>query len=53
MELSSKILEQIAFDTKPKIEQHILIVLDKSTNEEHLSQSLQTNRNNLKKLILF
>ena len=43
MELPSKLLEQIAFITRPKIEEHMLIVMDKSTHEEHLSQSLQTN----------
>ena len=43
MELPSKLLEQIAFTTRAKIEEHMLIVLDKSTQEEHLSQPLQTN----------
>ena len=43
MELPSKILKQIAFNTRPKIEEHILIVMDKSTHEEHLFQPLQTN----------
>ena len=42
MELPSKSLEQIAFNTRPKIEEHMLIVKDKSTHEEHLSQPLQT-----------
>ena len=43
MELPSKLLEQIAYNTKPKIEEHMLIVMDKSTHEEHLSHPLQTN----------
>ena len=43
MELPIKLLEQIAFNTRPKIEEHILIVMDKSTDEEHLSQPLQNN----------
>ena len=43
MELPSKLLEQIAFNTRPKNEEHMLVVLDKSTHEEHLSQPLQTN----------
>ena len=43
MELPSKILEQIAFNTRPKVEEHMLIVMDKSTHEEHLAQPLQTN----------
>ena len=40
MELPSKLLEQIPFDTRPKIEEHILIIMDKSTQEEHLIQPL-------------
>ena len=43
MELPSKILKQIAFNTRPKLEEHMLIVMDKSTHEEHLSQKLQIN----------
>ena len=43
MELPSKLLEQLAFDTRQEIEEHILNFLDKSTHEEHLSQPLQTN----------
>ena len=48
MELPNKLLEQIAFNRRPKIEEHKLIVMDKSTHEEHLSQPLQTKKNNLK-----
>ena len=48
MELPSKLLEQIAFNTRPKIEEHMLIVKDKSTLEEHLSQALQTNNKQFK-----
>ena len=44
MELPSKLLEQIAYNTRPKIEEHMLIVMDKSTHEEHLSQPLQTKK---------
>ena len=51
MELPSKLLEQIAFNTRAKIEEHILIVMDKSTHEEHLSQPLQTNNNQFKSAI--
>ena len=43
MELPSKLLEQIAFNTRAKIEEHMLMFMDKSTHEEHLSQPLQTN----------
>ena len=44
MELRSKLLEQIAFNTRPKIEEHMLIVMDKRTHEGHLSQPLQVKR---------
>ena len=43
MELPSKILERIAFNKRPKIEEYMLVFTDKSTHEEHLSQPLQTN----------
>ena len=48
MELPSKLLKQIAFNTRPKIEEHILIIMNKSTHEEHLYQSLQTNNKQFK-----
>ena len=48
MELPSKILEQIAFNTRPKLEERMLIVLDKSTHEEHLAQPLQINNRQFK-----
>ena len=51
--LPSKLLEQIAFNTRPKIEEHMLIVMDKSTHEEHLSQPLQTNNKQFKIAITF
>ena len=53
MELPSKLLEQIAFNTRPKIEEHLLIVMDKSTHEEHLSQPLQTINKQFKIAISF
>ena len=53
MELPSKLLEQIAFNTRPKIEEHMLIVMDKSTHEEHLFQPLQTNNKQFKIAITF
>ena len=43
MELPNNLLEQTAFNTRLKIEEHMFIVMDKSTQEEHLSQPLQTN----------
>ena len=53
MELPSKLLEQIAFNTRPKIEEHMLIIMDKSTHEEHLSQALQTNNKQFKIAVTF
>ena len=53
MELPSKLLEQIAFSTRPKIEEHMLIVMDKSTHEEHLYQPLQTNNKQFKIAVTF
>ena len=53
MELPSKLLEQIAFNTRPKIEEHMLIVMDKSTHEEHLFQPLQTNNKLFKIAVTF
>ena len=44
MEIRSKLLEQIAFNTRPKSAEHMLVVIDKSTHEEHLSQPLQTQK---------
>ena len=48
MELPSKLLEQIAFNTRPKIEEHMLIVMNKSKHEEYLSQPQQTNKKEFK-----
>ena len=53
MELPSKLLEQIAFNTRRKIEEHMLIVMDKSTHEEHLSQPLQTKNKQFKIAVTF
>ena len=53
MECPSKFLEQIAFNTRSKIEEHMLIVMDKSTHEEHLSQPLQTNNKQFKIAVTF
>ena len=53
MEHPSKLLEQIAFNTRPKIEEHMLIIMDKSTHEEHLFQPLQTNNKQFKIAITF
>ena len=53
MELSTKILEQIAFKTRSKIEEHILIVINKSTHEENLSQPIQTTNKQFKIAVTF
>ena len=53
MGLPSKLLEQIAFNTRPKIEEHMLIIMDKSTQEEHLIQPLQTNNKKIKIAVTF
>ena len=53
MELPSKLLEQIAFNTRPKIEEHMLIVMNKSTHEEHLFQPLQTYNKQYKIAVTF
>ena len=38
MELPSKLPEQIAFNARPKSEEHMLNVTNKSIHEEHFSQ---------------
>ena len=53
MELPCKLLEQIAFNTRRKIEEHMFIVMDKSTHEEHLAQPLQTNNKHFKLAVTF
>ena len=53
MELPSKLLKQIAYNTTPKIEEHMLIIMDKSTHEEHLFQPLQTNNKHFKIAVTF
>ena len=47
MELLSKLLEQIAYNTRSKISENMLNIMDKPTHEEHLSQPLQTNNKHL------
>ena len=53
MELPSILLEQRAFNTRPKIEEHMLLVMDKSTHKEHLHQPLQTNNKQFKRAVTF
>ena len=53
MELPSKLLEQIAFNTRRKIEEHMLIVMDESTHEDHLSQPLQMSNKQFELAVTF
>ena len=48
MELSNKLLEQIAFNRRPKTEEHMLVVTDKSTHEELYRNHYKLIFNNLK-----
>ena len=53
MKLASKLLEQIAYNTRPNLEEHLLVVLDKRTHEDHLSQPLKTNNKQFKIAVTF
>ena len=48
-----KMLEQNAFITKPKIEELMLLVFDKFTHEEHLSQQIQIINIYFTKAVIF
>ena len=52
-DVPSKLLEQIVFNTISKTEEHVLIIMAKSTLEEHLSQPLQTNHKQFKIAVTF
>ena len=53
MDLPSKIVEQMAFNTRPRSEEHMLIVVEKSNHEEHQSQPQQTNNKKIKTVVTF
>ena len=53
MELPSKFLEQIVFNTRTKVEEHMLIFMDKSTHGEHSYQPLQTIKKQFKLAVTF
>ena len=53
MELPSKLLERIVLTMGHKRDEHMLIVMDKSTHEEHLCQPLQTNDKHFKIAVSF
>ena len=48
MELPSKLLQQILFNTRSKIEEDMLIVINKSTHEENLFHFLQSIKKQFK-----
>ena len=50
---STKILGQSAYNTRSRIEEKFLVLMDKSTHEEHLSQPLQTNNKQFKIAVTF
>ena len=52
-ELPSKLVEQLALNTRPKTEEQMLVVMDKSIDEENLSQSLQTNNKQFETAVNF
>ena len=51
LELPCKVLKQIAFITRPKIEENVLIFMDRSSHEDYLSQPLKTNSKQFLKAI--
>ena len=51
--IPSKLLEQIAYNTRSKIGEHMLITMNKSTHEEHLYQPLQTKNKQFKIAVTF
>ena len=53
MELPSKLLEQIVYITRSRLEEHILVVMEKTTHEQYLFQPLQTNNKQFKIVITF
>ena len=53
MELPIKVLKQIAYNTRSKKEEHMLIVMDESTHKEPLSQPLQANSKQFKLAVTF
>ena len=51
--LPSKLLEQIAINTRPKKQEHIMIIMNTSIHEEHLFQSIQTHNKQFKIAVTF
>ena len=53
MKLPGKTIEQKAFNTRPKIEEHMLIAMDQLVHKENLPEPLQTNDKQYKIAITF
>ena len=53
MGIPNKFFEETAYNTRPNIEEHMLIGMDKSTHEEQLSQPLHTNTKQFKIAVTF
>ena len=53
MELPYKLLEQKDFNTRPKIEEHMSIVMDKSIQKQQFSQPLQTKNKQFEIAVTF
>ena len=53
MELRSKLLEQIVFNTRSKIDENMLILMDMSIQEVNLDQPLRTNIQHFKIAVTF
>ena len=53
MELPSRLLEQLAYNTRSRTEVHMLVVMDKSVHEEYLSKPLQTKDKQFKIAVTF
>ena len=53
MKLPSKIFEQIAFNTRSRIEKHTLVKMKKPTQKEYLSEPLQNNNKKSKTAVTF
>ena len=53
MELSSKLLQQLAFNKRLKLKEYMLNIMDKSAHKEKLSQPRQTNKKQYKIAVTF
>ena len=51
--MERKTVEQMAFNIRPKSKELMLVIMNKSTHEELLSQQLQTNNRQFKTSVFF